>query len=262
MPETIYQRPADYELEHEGDRDVAFYQQLTSRLRPGRVLELACGNGRLTVPLAEALPANAAIVGVELNEHMLADAQRKRRDSHARASLRFEPGDMRTWRSNAPFDLVLIGCSSITHLLTLDERLAVWRAAFGHLVPGGRFVIDITMPDLGACADSQRTPPRAFTTVDLDQTDPETGARLVRQRTFRYDTLTQRADIQFLYDKFEDQRHASRYISDFPSHVYFPQELTLLFLVAGFTVESIWGDYRFRPATSRSHEIVMIGVRP
>ena len=261
MPEAIYQRPADYELEHEGDRDVAFYVELAARLRPARVLELACGNGRVTVPLAASLPTTASIVGVELNDGMLADAERKGRDSPARNRLRFEHGDMRTWRSSEPFDLVVICGSSITHLLTLDERLAVWRAAFGHLVPGGRFVIDITMPDLGACAESQRTPPRAITAIDLDQTDPATGARLVRQRTLRYDMLTQRADIQFLYDKFEGDRHASRYISDFPSHVYFPHELTLLFLVAGFTVESMWGDYRFASATSRSHEIVMVGVR-
>ena len=262
MSEAIYQRPADYELEHEGDRDVDFYVDLLSRLRPSRVLEFACGNGRLTLPLAESMPATAAIVGVELNEEMLADARRKHRESQVQARLRFEHGDMRTWQSREPFDLVLIGCSSITHLLTLDERLALWRAAFGHLVPGGRFVIDITMPDLGACAESQRTPPRALTSVDLDQTDSATGARLVRQRTFRYDMLTQRADIQFLYDKFEGEQHASRYISDFPSHVYFPDELTLLFLVAGFTVESMWGDYRYVPATSRSREIVMSGVRP
>ena len=241
---------------------MAFYQELMARLRPARVLELACGNGRLTVPIAEALPAGATIAGLELNGEMLADAERKRADSLACASIRFDQGDMRTWRSSERFDLVLIGCSSITHLLTLDEQIAVWRAASGHLSPGGRFVIDITMPDLGACAESQRTPPRALTEVDLDQTDPLTGTRLVRQRTLRYDTLTQRADIQFLYDKFEGDRHASRYISDFLSHVYFPRELTLLFLVAGFTVESIWGDYRFRPATSRSREIVMVGVRP
>ena len=49
MTDTIYRRPEDYDLEHEGDeRDIEFYRELVVRLRPRRMLELACGSGRLT----------------------------------------------------------------------------------------------------------------------------------------------------------------------------------------------------------------------
>jgi trans-aconitate methyltransferase len=263
MTETIYRRPVDYDLEHESDeRDVAFYGRLVTRLRAARVLELGCGSGRITLPVAHALPPHGEIVGVELSEQMLSEARRKLDESaEPSASVRLEQGDMRTWRSDARFDLVLIACSSITHLLTLEDQLAVWRRAYDHLETGGRFVIDITMPDFGACAESLRTPPRALTEVDLDQTDADTQIRLIRQRTLRFDVLEQRADIQFLYDKFEGGRHVSRYVSDFTSHVYFPRELTLLYLYSGFEVEAVWGDYAFRHATSRSREVVMMGVR-
>src|SRR5688572_30350265 len=63
--EAIYERPQDYDLEHEGDdEDVAFYQQLLDRWRPGRVLELASGSGRVTIPLAcAAEQVGAEIVG-------------------------------------------------------------------------------------------------------------------------------------------------------------------------------------------------------
>ena len=53
MDELIYQRPADYELEHEGNADdVEFFVALARRLKPKRVLEVACGSGRVTQPLA------------------------------------------------------------------------------------------------------------------------------------------------------------------------------------------------------------------
>ena len=52
MDELIYQRPGDYELEHEGDDDIEFFVELARRLKPKRVLELACGSGRVTEPLA------------------------------------------------------------------------------------------------------------------------------------------------------------------------------------------------------------------
>jgi trans-aconitate methyltransferase len=265
MSEAIYQRPADYDLEHEGDdRDVAFYCQLVGRLQASRVIELGCGSGRVTLPVADAVMPGGRIVGVELNEEMLAQARRKVADAPAPTASRIvlEQGDMRTWQAPGPVDLVLIACSSITHLLTLDDQLAVWRRAYQHLRPGGRFAIDITLPNLGACAESLRTPPRALTEIDLDQTDDGTGTRLIRQRTHRFDLLSQRADIQFLYDRFEDGRHACRYVSDFAAHVYFPRELELLFRHTGFSLDATYGDYRFRAATGRSHDIVMVGTRP
>ena len=47
--EAIYERPQDYDLEHEGDdEDIRFYTELVTRLRPRRVLELASGSGRVT----------------------------------------------------------------------------------------------------------------------------------------------------------------------------------------------------------------------
>lgn len=266
MHDAIYQRPADYDLEHEGDdRDVRFYQRLAARLGASRVLELACGSGRVSLPLAAALPGDQAqLVGVELSDDMLADARRKRDagDEATRARVTLVQGDMRTWRSTDRFQLVLVACSSITHLQSIDDQLALWRTAHEHLEPGGIFALDVTLPDLAAYAESLRTPPRAVTEVDLDQTDPDSGDRLIRQRTTRFDVLEQRADIQFLYDRFAGERHVERYVSDFAAHVYFPRELQLLFRLSGFVLEAVWADYAFRPPQLGTREIVMAGRKP
>ena len=57
--EAIYERPRDYDLEHEGDEeDVAFYLRLLARWQPRRVIELAAGSGRVTLPLARAAAAD------------------------------------------------------------------------------------------------------------------------------------------------------------------------------------------------------------
>lgn len=265
MNETIYQHPTDYDLEHEGDdRDVRFYRRLMAQLRPAAVLEFACGSARITIPLAAQLREHGGhVVGVEVNEQMLDQARSKLAEGDPGVStrVRLEQGDMRRWRTSERFDVVLIACSSITHLLTLEDQLAVWRNAFDHLEPGGRFIIDVTMPDLGAYVESLRTPPRALTEIDLDQKDAAADTRLIRQKTTRFDMFAQRADIQFLYDKFESGAHVSRYVSDFASHIYFPRELTLLYLHAGFSVEAVWADYTFRAASSQAREIVMVGVK-
>jgi SAM-dependent methyltransferase len=261
--DAIYRRPLDYDLEHEGDdRDVAFYCELARRLQPHDVLELACGSGRLTLPLAAApdLPADMTIIGVELSDEMLRLARQKADAAGPRTASRvaFESGDMRTWDSSGRFDLVLIGCSSIAHLLTLEDRLAVWRRVHQLLSPGGWFVVDVTMPDIRMFAASLETPPRALLEIDVDRFDADRQERLVRSRTTVYDAYEQRAQIRFLYDKFRKGQPVDRYISDFESYVYFPSELRLLFLHTGFVVRDVHGDYRFRPPRTGVRELVMM----
>ena len=126
--ETIYHRPRDYDLEHEGDdQDVAFYVKLLEKWRPRRVMELASGSGRVTIPLARAASASGVeIVGLEREESMLEAAYLKRAalSDTERACLSFIEADMRDWRTADPFDLVIAPCSSLSHLLTIDDRSA------------------------------------------------------------------------------------------------------------------------------------------
>jgi SAM-dependent methyltransferase len=161
--EAIYDRPGDYDLEHEGDdEDVAFYLGLLDRWQPRRVMELAAGSGRVTIPLARhAAPRGIQVVGLEREGPMLEEASRKSAelDDEARRCLTLMTADMREWRTEQPFDLVIAPCSSLSHLLTLDDQIAAWRCAWDGLAAGGRFVVDLTMPNLAAYADSLQTPP-------------------------------------------------------------------------------------------------------
>jgi 2-polyprenyl-3-methyl-5-hydroxy-6-metoxy-1,4-benzoquinol methylase len=50
----LYKHPEEYDLEHLGDcEDIDFYVSLARKLKPRRVLEVGCGTGRITLPLAE-----------------------------------------------------------------------------------------------------------------------------------------------------------------------------------------------------------------
>lgn len=263
--DTIYERPRDYDLEHEGDdEDVRFYLDLVRSLRPRRVLELASGSGRVTIPLARlAADLDFTIIGLELSEAMLEEAERKRASLPAGAQERvsFVKGDLREWAVGEPFDLILTPCSSLTHLLSLDDQITAWRRAHANLVTGGRFVVDLVMPDLPAYADSMQTPPRTPVEIDIDTSDPDTGERLLRYKTTRYIPHEQRAEIRFLYDKLTQNVATERYVSDFASHVYYPREVELLFRLTGFDVEHRYGDYRRRPMRSTSRAMIFTAVR-
>jgi SAM-dependent methyltransferase len=263
--DTIYERPRDYDLDHEGDdQDVRFYVELVKMMHARRVLELGAGSGRVTVPLAKAAAEHGFdVVGLELSEEMLAEAERKRSalSETEQGKLTFVRGDLREWKARELFDLILTPCSSLTHLLTIDDQVAAWRRAHDNLVVGGRYVVDLVMPNLPAYVDSMQTPPRTPVEIDIDTRDPDTGDRLLRYKTTRYIPHEQRAEIRFLYDKLSEDGRVDRYISDFDCHVYYPREVELLFHLTGFDVERRFGDYQMRPLRKSSRAMIFVGIR-
>ena len=266
---TIYSHPEEYDLEHgSGEEDITFYRRLVERLEARTVVELGCGSGRITLPLAEmAEDHDLTITGVDLSEEMLSKAETKLEQlpDGCRSRVHLLEHDIRTFVASPPVDLIVVPCSTLAHVLELDDQLAMWRAAFAGLKPGGRFVVDLTMPNLGAFVDSMATPARVLVEMDIDQESEDGVHRLIRYKTTQYEAHRQRAHVHFLYDRFEtrdDDERARRYISDFESHVYFPRELQLLFLHTGFEVEATYGGYRGEKLKSRSRAIVMVGRKP
>jgi len=262
----IYQRPEEYDLEHAGDEDdVRFYVDLAKSLSPKLVLELACGTGRITIPMAkEGARSGFSVVGVDAEATMLRQAieRASQLSAPARERIRLVRGDMRKWHSRDLFDLIIVPCSSITHILDLHDQLEVWRRAFQNLMPGGRFAVEAPMPNFSAYADSFANPPRTLVEIDRDVTDHKRKVRLVRRRTVTYLPDEQRAQIRFLYEKYQRKSCIESYIDDFESHVYFPRELRLLFLHAGFEIESVFGDYDRRPLKATSGQMIVIGRKP
>ena len=262
----LYRRPDEYDLEHLGeDEDIQFYVSLARSLKPKSVLELACGTGRITIPLAkEGARAGYSVVGLDTEPAMLRQAGQKVKKLPAavRSRLSLVKGDMRTWGRIQPFDLIVIPCSSISHVLELRDQLAIWERALKNLAPGGRFVVETTMPNFAAYADSFASPPRTIVEIDRDVFDKKTRTRLLRHRTVTYVPAEQRAQIRFVYEKYRGKNAVERYIDEFESHVYFPRELKLIFMHAGFEIESVYGDYARRELRSSSRQMIMIGRKP
>jgi SAM-dependent methyltransferase len=261
----LYRHPEEYDREHLGDdEDIGFYVSLVHKLRPKRVLELGCGTGRITVPLARAGDElGFDVIGLDAEPEMLNRARECLSETRLqnRKGLEFIQGDMRTWKAETRFDLIVIPCSSISHLLSLQDQIAVWKNAHQNLGSGGRFLVDVTMPNMAAFADSFSVPARTPLEVDIDNYDEVDGTRLIRRKTTRYLSHEQLAEIRFMYEKYRQGRAVEAYIDDFTSHVFFPREMELLFIHTGFKIEMTCGDYRGRPLRSDSPLIIMTGIR-
>lgn len=102
-----------------------------------RVLDLACGQGRHAIPLAE---RGLAVTGYDLSEECLA---RARADAAARgAGVRWVRGDMRALCFDAEFDAVINVFTAFGYFADEEEDLETLRRVRRALVPGGRFLLE------------------------------------------------------------------------------------------------------------------------
>jgi SAM-dependent methyltransferase len=199
----------------------------------GRALEFAIGTGRVAVPLAE---KGVPVAGIELSGPML-DRLRTKADE---AAIPVVHGDMATARVPGEFSLVYLVYNTISNLLTQDEQVACFGNAARHLRPGGRFVIELWVPDL------QRLPPGAPAAVFAVEPD------YVGFDT--YDVLHQRVVSHHV--RFGGGTQPRLFRS--PHRYVWPAELDLMARLAGFALESRHADWSGAEFTARSGSHVSV----
>lgn len=214
---------------------------------PGRsVLELACGSGRITAPLAA---SGADVTGIDLSATMLDRAKAALAERGLEADL--QVGDIRDLDLGRRFNAVVIAANSLLHLHTRDDFEAAFGMVRRHLAPGGRFAFDVFVPStqlLSRGADDREL---------LGEFD-HAALKLVRiEETIAYDPITQvsRADWYWSTADRRDFRHTVLEMRQI-----FPQELPLLLELAGLRLEARYGGFDRSPLAPNSRRQVCIAV--
>ena len=243
MPgDDLYRDPRLYDLEYAGQADdVVFYSRLAGATA-GPVLELGCGNGRITLPIAR---AGCEVVGLDLAQPMVDDLLEKLEEEPAqvRSRVKVRRGSFLELDMVDAFPLVILPFNALHHCETHHEVLALLDGVRRALQPGGRFVLDCYLPDpaLYARDPQQRYEPRDFI-------DPRSGGRLQTWETGWYDALAQVHHVVYIYR--DAAGNESRVQLDL--RMFYPQELLALLDWGGFRVLSQHEDFRGTPLTASS----------
>jgi len=210
----------------------------------GPVLEAGVGSGRIFFP---ALNAGADIYGIDISENMLNRLIMKiDKDNRYRVSI----NDIRNFRLDKNFDLVISPFRVFQHLLTIEDQLNAMNCIYEHLNPGGRLIFDVFNPDFSRLIKDVEN------MLEFEG-EYEPGKKLKRFVTVKNDIINQILNVTFgfVWDENGEEMH-----DDFfsPMRYYFRFEIENLIGRTKFKLENIYGDFNRSKLTNSSKEFVVV----
>lgn len=243
---------------HASRADVAFYVGQAACIRTAvSILEVGCGTGRVSIPLAR---AGHRIVGLDCSATMLARYREKLANESpaVRNRVTLCEGDARDFqlasRDTGPvFDLAIAPFRTMQHLLTASDQLRCLASIRLHLVPGGKLVFDVFNPSFASLVCDRTA--EAEDTPELELSDGRLLRRTFRVRHVRF--LDQIIEVELIYYVRHGQS-VERIVQAFDMRWYTMPELEHLLARAGFKVDETFGDFDRSKLRDHSREIVIV----
>jgi SAM-dependent methyltransferase len=237
-------------------RDVQFYLGMARRTG-GPVLELACGTGRVLLPIAQ---QGLRIDGVDGSPAMLDQLQQKlaREPQHVRELATISLGDLRSYRSERKYALVIIPFRPLQHIYTVQDQLAALNTAAFHLASGGLLAFDVFYPRLEsvlAGVGEER--------LELQWTSNNEPTISVRRylRKESVDKINQNFSAQFIYRTYRNEQLIKEETAPLKMSYYTYPHLRALFLLTGLDIVEEYGSCEKAPLDNDSREMFFVVER-
>lgn len=208
--------------------DLHFYKKWLPADKDARILELCCGTGRLTIPIAQ---EGYTICGVDYTPSMLEQARAKA--AKAGLEINFIEADIRTLDLQEQFDFIFIPFNSIHHLYGNKDLFGALEGVKKHLKNGGLFLFDCFNPDIQYIVENEK----GQTVIAEYKTDD--GRNVLIKQTMRYESATQINRIEWHYF-INGEFHSTQNLD---MRLFFPQELDAYLEQVGFNVIHKFGGF-------------------
>jgi SAM-dependent methyltransferase len=216
--------------------DIPFYVG-QARAATGAVLEVACGTGRVYLPL---LRAGVDADGFDLHPGFLEVLERKA------AALGLAPrvvqADMRDFALPRRYALVVVPFRAFLHNLTIEDELRTLRCCREHLEPGGRLVLDLFHPTFERLVE-----PDGRWRHELDFAHPGSGAPLSLWSRGTRDRVNQTMHADMELREMAGGEVVARHPHSIDLRWVYKGEMELLLRAAGFTRWEVAGGFDGRP---------------
>ena len=236
-----------------GRRDVAFWRRMAATAT-GSVLELGCGTGRVSVPLAK---AGADLVGVDRSEPMLARARERvaRAWRHQPSAVDHRPlfvrADIRALPfASRSFPMVLAPYGILQSLIRPRDLIATLTSVARVIEPGGTFGIDL-VPDVPKWREYRNR---------VQLRGESNGARLTLVESVAQD---RRRHLTMFEQRYIEQRagEVREHRFDLTFRTLSVPAMSRQLERAGFSVGAVLGDYHGRPWDDRADVWLILAKR-
>ncbi len=223
--------------------DLQFYKKWLPKNKEAKILELCCGTGRLTVPIAK---AGYNICGVDNTSSMLEQAKVKA--SEAGLEINFIEADIRSLNLQEKFDFIFIPFNSIHHLYKNEDLFKAFNGVKNHLKEGGLFLLDCFNPNIQYIVEGEKEQKKIaeYTTED--------GRAVLIKQTMRYESATQINRIEWHYF-INGEFHS---IQNLDMRLFFPQELDSYLEGAGFEIIHKFGNFEEERFENKSEKQIFV----
>jgi len=238
-----------YDKEHPlttSDEDFVFYIDQCKKTS-GDILELACGTGRLIVPILE---AGCSIEGLDLSGPMLNILEQKLKTK--RLTTQLYQKNMADFKIDKKYQLIFIAVSSFFILNGQEEQINCLKCCRDHLVDGGRLIIDCLIDSY------ERNMQRSGELKYFNKLEDNDKIVLIYVSS-KMNTIQQRENIIFHYQIYSSDGILEKtVIRHLPWRWIHPDEFKLMAQIAGFSSLKLFGGYHLGPLEESCHEMVAI----
>jgi len=248
--------PQNYDIEDSSDTGVAFYTELAQETG-GPVLEIACGTGRVSIPIAK---LGFAVTCLDIVPGMLALARQK----SAGLPARWVEGDARAFDLGERFRLIFLTGNAFQAVLTRADHEALLERVRVHLSDEGLFAFETRNPRWTKLENRGQEYKGLFALLesrDMEEegrTYTDDRGRVVRlSRTQVYDHVSQILHWAS-YRRWREGDQEQTKITRIAVRFTFPQELAALLHYNGFSIQRQYGDWNLEPLTAASPSIIVV----
>ena len=238
-----------YDIEHTPfDEDLDMYRNF-AELCGGKILELACGSGRLLLPLAS---DGYRLTGVDTSAAMLELARHHLEAAGTLKYCQLIQQDMCQLQLAEKFRLAMIALGSFGHIITRQRQQQALAAIRRHLSTGATFILDISNEDARYM--------EALSGQMLHQGtwQRDDGSYVSHFLSPASSSTRHLLDLTHFYEVYQQAETVRRTVSQTSLYLFERNETELLLEQAGFRIKDLYGNYDFGQYEHESPRMIFI----
>jgi SAM-dependent methyltransferase len=222
--------------------ELEFYLKETRKTK-GKALEVACGTGRILLPLLE---AGVDIEGFDLSIKMLEVLKKKAKKKNLKPKVWI--ADMRNFKCKKKYDMIIIPYRAFNHAESSEDQIKTLKNFKKHLKKGGRLILNFFYPDFNYMSRMNGKASKKRKVMIKQK-------QYIMSETPRYSPVEQLLRVDWI---LEDEKRKKKKILKIHLCYIYKKEFELLLLLAGFSKWKVYGGFKKQKLKNEKQEMVWI----